>query len=311
MSRIHQISNVVSTPWRYGQRKVGVECGSQKIMNFVSQLVSSSSPLKSTSIHTLDATPSHEGNNEDYHHELFKLRSQFHSNTLVVGGDHSVAIGSVMGSLHAVNQLTANQQTQLHNAGHQTPLNQVGRRAFSSESAVAGKQKKLGVIWIDAHADINTLASSASGNVHGMPLAFCTGIDTSWQWVNEANLKLDFQDLYYWGIRDLDNFEIDVIDRYGIKVLQDKEECMQIVDEYEHIHTSLDIDGIDPQYAPSTGTRAEHGLELKDVLDYLYYLKFARKSIGFDLVEYNPDIGTEEEKRTTEQTVKSLLHAIV
>ena len=60
-----------------------------------------------------------------------------------------------------------------------------------------------------------------------------------------------------------------------------------------------------------TGTTADHGLELKDVLDYLYYLKFSNKCIGFDLVEYNPDIGTNEEKIITKQTVESLLNAIL
>ena len=65
------------------------------------------------------------------------------------------------------------------------------------------------------------------------------------------------------------------------------------------------------RYASSTGTRADNGLELRDVVDYIYYLKYSKKSIGFDLVEYNPDLGTEEEKRITEQTVRSLLHAIL
>merc|ERR1712013_651621 len=113
------------------------------------------------------------------------------------------------------------------------------------------------------------------------------------------------------GIRDLDNFEIDVISSYGIRVCADKEEVMSVVDRYAYIHTSLDIDGIDPKYTPSTGTRADHGLELKDVLDYIYYLKFSNKSIGFDLVEYNPALGTEEEKVMTEQTMKALLNAVL
>ena len=144
-----------------------------------------------------------------------------------------------------------------------------------------------------------------------MPLAFVTGIDESWNWINETKLKLEFEHLYYWGIRDLDNFEIDIIDNYGIKVISEKEEAMEVVDKYKYIHTSLDIDGLDPRYASSTGTRADHGLELKDVLDYIYYLKFQYKSLGFDLVEYNPDIGTLEEKYVTGQTVKALLNAIL
>ena len=77
------------------------------------------------------------------------------------------------------------------------------------------------------------MRSSESGNVHGMPLAFVTGIDESWNWINETKLKLEFEHLYYWGIRDLDNFEIDIIDNYGIKVISEKEEAMEVVDKYK------------------------------------------------------------------------------
>merc|ERR1712062_561253 len=114
-----------------------------------------------------------------YHQELFKARIKCYDNTLVAGGDHSVAIGSLLGSLHEF------------------------------EETKPTVNSRLGVIWIDAHADINTLESSESGNVHGMPLAFITGIDRSWNWVNDLDLKLDFSDLYYWGIRDIDNAEIE------------------------------------------------------------------------------------------------------
>jgi len=279
-SRLHRVSNILYAPWRYGQRKGGVDQGSQRIQYIVNELVSNSVSLSPHS-HTVFTN---DNDNEQYHHELYKARCKCYDNTLVAGGDHSVAIGSLLGSL----------------------------REFE-ETKPAHTDSRLGVIWIDAHADINTLESSESGNVHGMPLAFVTGIDDSWQWVNDLNLRLDFSDLFYWGIRDLDNFEIDTIDRYGIKVLSDKEEAMAIIDDprYHRIHTSLDIDGLDPRFASSTGTRADNGLELKDVLDYIYYLKYSKKSIGFDLVEYNPDLGTEEEQLTTEQTVKALLHAIL
>ena len=183
-----------------------------------------------------------------------------------------------MGSLHAINQyeLSLNNNNNNHNhTNHTNHNNNNFFRGFNNyhnhnydyynttttterkmmystaEQNKQNKQNKLAVIWIDAHADINTLESSESGNVHGMPLAFITGIDKSWNWVNSTNLKLDFNDLYYWGIRDLDNFEIDIIDKYGIKVCSDKEDVMSIVDQYQHIHTSLDIDGLDPKYAPS------------------------------------------------------------
>ena len=215
-SRLHRISNILYAPWRYGQRKGGVDEGAQRIQSIVNDLVSNSHGSLSPHSHTVFIN---DNDNEQYHHELYKARCKCYDNTLVAGGDHSVAIGSLLGSL----------------------------REF--EETKPSADSKLGVIWIDAHADINTLESSESGNVHGMPLAFVTGIDRSWQWVNEVNLCLEFSDLYYWGIRDLDNFEIDTIDRYGIKVLSDAEEAMAIIDDsrYGRIHTSLDIDGLDPR----------------------------------------------------------------
>eukprot|EP01084_Bolivina_argentea_P197796 338882_1 len=277
-SKIHQISNVLYAPWGYGQRKIGVEHGCSHIMHYINELTSSSDRPPHTQFISIEA--SHAQDNERYHHQVFEARTQVtNTNTLVVGGDHSVAIGSLLGTLQSVNNLNRTNST----------------------------NHKLGVIWIDAHADINTLESSASGNVHGMPLAFLTGIDRTWDWVNDTQLMLPFEDLYYWGIRDLDNFEIDIIDNCGIKVCSDKDAVFDVIAQYEYIHTSLDIDGLDPKYAPSTGTRADHGLELKDVLDYLYYVKFSNKCMGFDLVEYNPDLGTEQEKLITEQSVKSIL----
>lgn len=215
--------------------------------------------------------------NEAYHYQVFKRRKQHYDNTLVIGGDHSVAVGSVLGSLAALPD-----------------------------------DKRMAVIWIDAHADINTIESSLSGNIHGCPLSFITGLDKSWNWVNQRNVnKLNFKDLYYWGIRDLDNFELEVIDKYGIKVCESKEEVMSIVDEYDYVHTSLDIDGLDPKYAPSTGTKAENGLELDDVIEYLLHVRHENKSRGADLVEYNPDIGTHEEQQTTRHTVQQLLNVML
>mmetsp|Transcript_34106 Transcript_34106/g.55601 ORF Transcript_34106/g.55601 Transcript_34106/m.55601 type:complete len:313 (+) Transcript_34106:159-1097(+) len=308
-SKLHQISSIVYAPWRYGQRKAGVESGSASIRSLVHELASSSCIASSASKTVLSVQPSHIANNEQYHRELFETRVQCDRNTLVIGGDHSVAIGSLLGSLHAVHghDHAHNSNPSSSAAIRARNIDAQSKRAFGTMVPT----KKLGVIWIDAHADINTLESSESKNVHGCPLAFCTGIDRTWQWVNDTNLKLDFADLYYWGIRDLDNFEIDIIDNYGIKVCSDKEECMAVIDEYEHIHTSLDVDALDPKYAPSTGTPVEHGLELKDVLDYLYYLKFCKKSMCFDLVEYNPDIGTDQEKITTKHTIRALLNAIL
>lgn len=94
---------------------------------------------------------------------------------LTLGGDHSISSSSVLASMH--------------------------------------KHPKLKVIWVDAHPDIHTYNSSVSGNTHGMPLSICTGLEKK-HWASRMNLrKLDFNDLVYVGIRDIDDFEAEVIEK--------------------------------------------------------------------------------------------------
>ena len=104
-SKLHRISNVLYAPWRYGQRKGGVEAGAPAIMQIVNHLTSlnRSSPPPNSKI--IPVEESHIDNNEKYHEQLFKTRQAYDTNTLVVGGDHSVAIGSLMGSLYVVDKL--------------------------------------------------------------------------------------------------------------------------------------------------------------------------------------------------------------
>ena len=90
-----------------------------------------------------------------------------------IGGDHSIAIGSVAGSLDFY-------------------------------------KKDVSVIWVDAHADINTYEASETKNLHGMPLSFLTGLDTSFINMNGNELLLDR--LLYYGLRDVDKFEQELLD---------------------------------------------------------------------------------------------------
>ena len=80
------------------------------------------------------------------------------------------------------------------------------------------KFRKLHVLWVDAHPDIHTYSSTVSGNTHGTPLSVCVGLEKT-HWASRLSLtQLDFSRLIYVGIRDIDDFEADIIKRHNIRV---------------------------------------------------------------------------------------------
>jgi arginase len=180
-------------------------------------------------------------------------------NTLVIGGDHSIAIGSVL-------------------------------------SSIAKNKSETCVIWIDAHPDIHTTVSSESGNLHGMPLSFITGYEPKWNWTNSIK-KLDTRHLYYFGIRDIDHYEELFIKSHNIKILENIHEIIKVIELYENVHLSFDVDALDPEYMSSTGTRAEGGIPLCEIVDLFQNLP-CDKCISMDICEYNPLLGSPEEKKS-------------
>jgi arginase len=203
---------------------------------------------------------------------------------LTLGGDHSVAMGSIAGVLAA--------------------------------------KPDTAVIWVDAHADINTPVHSLSGNVHGMAAAFllkhpeCDNI-IGYDWLKDVPI-LPTNRLVYIGLRDLDKHERKTIRAMGIKAF-----TMHDVDRHgigkvmemamDHvcsrvdrpIHLTLDIDGVDPMFAPSTGTRVGGGLTYREA----YYLCEAVADTGLltsmDIVEVNPTLSSSpnEASRTCQMAV--------
>ncbi|MEO6866716.1 MAG: arginase [Gaiellales bacterium] len=183
---------------------------------------------------------------------------------LMLGGDHSVAIGSLRGMAH------------VHGPG--------------------------GAIWIDAHADINTPRSSVSGNVHGMPLAVALGLCSddprfaSDQWPARA---LDAQHTVIIAARDLDDaereylkhpdaprvFTMQEIDRRGIASIAD--EALEITSGAAFLHVSLDLDSLDPRDAPGVGTPVRGGLNYREAHTLLEIIATANPS-SVDIVEVNP-----------------------
>jgi arginase len=182
---------------------------------------------------------------------------------LVLGGDHSIAIGSIHG---------------------------------------AAKHQKLGVIWVDAHADFNTPETTPSGNIHGMPLAALCGLGdprlTS-LWDKPAP-AVDPRRVAIIGARDLDPGEkrnlseagvmvmgMEQIDRLGMVAAIEKA-VARVSRDVDGIYLSFDMDALDPRHAPGVGTAVTGGLTYREAHLVCEMVAETGKLIGMDLVEVNP-----------------------
>ncbi len=190
---------------------------------------------------------------------------------LVLGGDHSIALGSIRGAAR-------------HNP--------------------AGTFGKIGVIWIDAHADFNTAETTPSGNIHGMPLAALCGFGDSrlvnlWGGADTAPV-LDPERVAVVGVRDLDEGEkknlrkagvlvmgMDHIDRVGMFKTMEKA-LAQISKNVDGIYLSFDVDALDPRHAPGVGTPVTGGLTYREAHLACEMVAETGKLVGMDLVEVNP-----------------------
>lgn len=195
---------------------------------------------------------------------------------LTLGGDHSIAIGTVAGTSKAIRERTG---------------------------------RDVAVIWVDAHADINTPETSESGNIHGMPVAFLTGLAKSEEkdmfgWLNEdfdAKPALSVTKLVYIGLRDVDRGEKQILREHGIRAFSmhdiDRrgigrvmEMALAHIGTDTPIHLSFDVDALDPQWAPSTGTPVRGGLTLREG-DYIAEcVHETGQLVAMDLVEVNPSL---------------------
>lgn len=202
---------------------------------------------------------------------------------LVLGGDHSIAIGTIAGVLQ--------------------------------------HKKNLGVIWFDAHGDINTEETSPSGNIHGMPVAVSLGYGherlTS---IGGKDAKLKADKLVFIGSRDLDQGERKVLRELGITVF-----TMHEVDRYgmtevieraikiagdgtDGIHVSFDVDSMDPIYVEGTGTRVPGGITYRESNLALEMIALSEKLVSAEFVEVNPIIDV---KNQTAKAAVSLMGSLL
>jgi arginase len=188
---------------------------------------------------------------------------------LVLGGDHSIAVGTVAGA-----------------AAH---FNKAGKR--------------IGVIWLDAHGDMNTPDSSPSGNVHGMPLASIMGYGPP-ELVDLAGVKpmVEPRNVALVGIRDLDSKERRFAKESGVHVFTmrdiDERGMREVMaeairfagDDTAGIAVSLDMDFVDPSDAPGVGTPVRGGVTYREAHLALEMIADSRTMASFELVEINPVI---------------------
>ena len=181
---------------------------------------------------------------------------------LALGGDHAISIGTIPGAAETVGE-------------------------------------NLGVIWIDAHADIHTAQSSSSGNVHGMGVAAILGFGDA-QLADQRATKVKTELFLYMGLKDLDQPEIDTIRRekiaavtmfdvlehgFGI-ITKAAEELRQ---KTEKVWVSLDLDSIDESVAPASPMATSGGLTYREVSHLLNYIGKRFEVVGMDVVELVPE----------------------
>ncbi|MFO1051757.1 MAG: arginase [Planctomycetota bacterium] len=193
---------------------------------------------------------------------------------VVLGGDHSIAIGTVGG--------------------------------IAEHYRERGEQ--IGLIWVDAHADMNTPESSPTGNVHGMPLAVILGMgEASLVGMGGFAPKVQPHHVALIGIRDLDEKEKEIVRRSGVNAftMRDVDERGMSAVIQEAIakvsagtvgfHVSFDLDGMDPAVVPGVGTPVKGGIDWREGNLLLEAVADSRRMVGFEITELNPIVDVRNE----------------
>jgi arginase len=206
---------------------------------------------------------------------------------LVLGGDHSIAAGTVAGVAAAYRK----------------------------------RGQKIGLIWIDAHTDMNTPETTPSGNVHGMPLACCIGRGP----VELTHLlgfapKVEARNVVLIGIREVDKQERDLVRASGVTVFTMRqidelglravmEQALRVAgDDTAGFHISLDMDAIDPVEAPGVGTPVQGGMTYREGHLAMEMICDCNGMLSLELVEVNPVL--DNANRTAELGVQLVASAM-
>lgn len=233
--------------------------------------------------------------------ESLRLDKKF---PIVLAGDHSTAAGTIMGI------------------------------------KAAHPEKRLGVIWIDAHADLHTPYTTPSGNMHGMPLAMTAQLDNLDARVNEVGAdtisywekikkiggefpKIDPKDIVFISVRDTEAPEDHLIKKYGIKNFSTQEvrdlgiekvaaQALEVLKDCQQIYISFDVDSLDSSISVGTGTPVPNGLTLEEAIHLNAALIKDKRVCCWEIVEVNPTLDSENTMaeaafEVLEVTTKSLV----
>jgi arginase len=223
--------------------------------------------------------------NERIANEIQKALTKDGAFPIVLAGDHSSAIGTVSGI------------------------------------KMAYPDKKIGIIWIDAHSDLHSPYTTPSGNMHGMPLACLLGEDnpdraqnkpddeTVEFWERLKNLggispKVSYNDLVYIALRDFEPQEDYLIKKNKVRIFNLVEirkkaveriaiEALNYLDHCDYIYVSFDVDSMDSRISSGTGTPAPNGITEKEAGNLIYYIMRNKKIVCFEMVEINPTLDKE------------------
>lgn len=186
---------------------------------------------------------------------------------------------------------------------------------------MARPKSKLGVIWIDAHADLHTPYTTPSGNVHGMPMAISINEDneecavheideeTRKQWnylktIGKIAPKVLPEDVVFISLRDFEKEERFLIEKYNMKVISSKEvrnkgaenvvrSALRYLADCSDIYISFDVDSLDSSISKGTGTPVGNGLKEREVEDLISKFMQNRKVCCFEITEVNPTLDKE------------------
>lgn len=202
---------------------------------------------------------------------------------LILGGDHSISIGTIAG--------------------------------------IAKHYNNLGVIWFDAHADMNTPETTPSGNIHGMPLAVNMGLgDERLVSIGDYSPKIKPENIVIIGARSIDPGEKDLIKEKGIKVFTmheiDRIGMTKVIEEtvnylkernVDGVHISVDLDALDPIYTPGVGTPVPGGVTYRESHLAMEMLEEAKIITSCEFVEVNPIL---DERNRTADTAVALMGSL-
>jgi len=279
------IIDIIVNVCRAGQKKAGVESGGDIIIENLSRNLQERVRIHRIDSYNNSTLPFDSIGYRECNDLIMRLEME-NKRWISLGGDHSTAVSTI-------------------------------------EPLLRKYEDDLLVVWIDAHTDINTFETSNSKNSHGMPVAYLMGLMKE-----KPRYELKPENLMFIGIRDVEPAEQDFLGTLGIPFFTDYQpyhnlssksgriDLDKIVghilqSKKSQIHFSIDIDGCDPTEMPSTGTAVTGGLSVDFVMELIRMVNSIQKIHSFDIVEYNPQIGTKIDNIVTLSNILRIFDLII